>query len=185
MQWLNEPPYWQQVGVGEAALEEHRLTIKTAPKTDFWRITHYDFIRDNGHFYFETVSTDFVVEVGIRGCYQDLYDQAGIMLRVNEKHWIKAGIEYVETVQHLSAVVTHEYSDWSVTPLPHPPEVLQLRVERRQDTIHIAYQNEAGNFSQFRLATLPAETIQVGLMGASPNGDGFEVTFEGYQLSLA
>ena len=76
MQWLNEPPHWHQSGVGVAAPEAHRLTVKTAAKTDFWRITHYNFIRDNGHFYFETVSGDFVVEVGIHGNYQDLYDQA-------------------------------------------------------------------------------------------------------------
>jgi hypothetical protein len=92
MQWFNEPPHWQQDSVGVAAPEEHRLTVRTAPKTDFWRITHYDFIRDNGHFHFETVSSDFVVEVDIRGQYRDLYDRAGIMLRVDEKHCIKTGI---------------------------------------------------------------------------------------------
>lgn len=139
MQWLNEPPHWHQ--------DAHVLTVKTAPKTDFWRITHYGFIRDNGHFYFDTVSTDFVVEVGIRGHYREPYDQAGIMLRVDNKHWIKTGIEYVEGVQNLSAVVTHNYSDWSVIPLIHPPEVLQLRVERRQEAIHISYLNEAEKFS--------------------------------------
>lgn len=37
MQWLNEPPNWQQIG--------DLSIVKTAPKTDFWRITHYDFIR--------------------------------------------------------------------------------------------------------------------------------------------
>lgn len=113
-------------------------SVKTGPKTDFWRITHYGFIRDDGHFYFDTVSTDFVAEVGIRGRYRDLYDQAGIMLRVDDKHWIKTGIEYVDGVQNLSAVVTHDYSDWSVIPLTQPPEVLRLRVERRQEAIHIS-----------------------------------------------
>jgi len=184
MQWLNEPPHWQQNGIGVAAPEAHRLTVKTAAKTDFWRITHYDFIRDNGHFYFETVSGNFVLEVGIRGSYRDLYDQAGIMLRVDEKHWIKTGIEYVEGVQNLSAVVTHEYSDWSVIPLSDPPEVLRLRVERRQEAIHISYLDESGQFRMLRLASLQAEAIQVGVMCASPDGDGFEVTFEDYRLSL-
>ncbi len=176
MQWLNEPPHWQQVG--------DRLTVKTSPKTDFWRITHYGFIRDNGHFYFDTVSTDFVMEVKIRGSYRDLYDQAGIMLRVDEKHWLKTGIEYVEGVQNLSAVVTHDYSDWSVIPLTHSPETIQLRVERRNEAIHISHYDEVAGFTMFRLAYLPAETMQVGLMVASPDGDGFEVTFEDYRLDL-
>jgi len=175
MQWLNEPPYWQQ--------KDNLLIVKTAPKTDFWRITHYGFIRDSGHFYFDTVSTDFVAEVKIRGHYRDLYDQAGIMLRVNENHWIKAGIEYVEGMQNLSAVVTQDYSDWSIIPLGNPPEALQLRVERRREAIHIAYFNKAIGFSMFRLAYLPAIAIKVGLMCASPDGDGFQVAFEDYRLS--
>lgn len=29
MQWLNEPPHWQQDGVGIAAPEERRLAVKT------------------------------------------------------------------------------------------------------------------------------------------------------------
>lgn len=78
MQWLNEPTEWSYSG--------DRLIVKTSPKTDFWRTTHYGFIRDSGHFYFDTFSTDFVLEVSIRGNYTDLYDQAGIMLRLDENH---------------------------------------------------------------------------------------------------
>lgn len=174
MQWLNEPAHWSQSG-------DH-LTVKTAPKTDFWRITHYDFIRDTGHFYFDTLIQNFVAEVKIRGQYQDLYDQAGIMLRADEKHWIKTGIEYVDGVQNLSAVVTHEYSDWSVIPLLHPPKTLHLRVERYKEAIHISYLNEDSNYTMFRMAYLPYQTLQVGLMCASPQGAGFEVTFEDYQI---
>ena len=72
----------------------------------------------------------------------------------------------------------------SVIPISHPPEVLRLRVERRQEAIHISYLDESGPFRMLRLAYLPAEMIQVGLMCASPDGDGFEVTFEDYRLSL-
>ena len=106
------------------------------------------------------------------------------MLRVDEKHWIKTGIEYVDGVQNLSAVVTHDYSDWSVIPLPNPPDVLHLRVERSKEAIQIFYLNEASNYAMLRMTYLPYETLQVGVMCASPDGDGFEVTFEDYQLIL-
>ena len=177
MQWLNEPPQWSE--------SDKQLMVKTAPKTDFWRITHYGFIRDNGHFYFSAIATDFTVEVTIRGEYKDLYDQAGIMLRVDEKHWIKTGIEYVDGVQNLSAVVTHVYSDWSRTPLPDAPESLRLKVERRQETIQIFYWEPSSGYVPFRMTYLPtSEALQVGIMGASPEGDGYLVTFEDYQLKL-
>ena len=77
MQWLNEPAQWSN--------SNDRIIVNTSPQTDFWRVTHYGFIRDNGHFYFDRINTDFVVEVEIRGGYQDLYDQAGIMIRADEQ----------------------------------------------------------------------------------------------------
>jgi regulation of enolase protein 1 (concanavalin A-like superfamily) len=175
MQWLNEPTEWTKSG--------DRLIVKTSPKTDFWRITHYGFIRDTGHFYFDTISNDFVVEVKILGKYKDLYDQAGIMLRVDEKHWIKTGIEYVDGVQNLSAVVTHDYSDWSVLPWQNPTNVLQMKVERRCEAIQIFYLNEESKYTLLRMTYLPNTTIQVGIMCASPDGNGFDVIFEDYKIS--
>lgn len=177
MQWLNEPPHWSVL--------QNQITVQTAAKTDFWRLTHYGFIRDNGHFYFDDVDSDFVAEVKLCGRYKDLYDQAGLMIRANETHWIKTGIEFVDGVQHLSTVVTHQYSDWSMIPLNTPPSSLQLRVERRKEAIHISYLDESLQYKQFRLAAFPdASSVQVGLMCASPDGNGYEVVFEDYQLVL-
>lgn len=36
---------------------------------------------------------DFSAEVRIAGDYFALYDQSGLMLRADESHWIKTGIE--------------------------------------------------------------------------------------------
>jgi uncharacterized protein len=176
MEWLNKPVHWSS--------SNDRVIVTTSSKTDFWRITHYDFIRDNGHFYFERVSTDFVVEVDISGSYRDLYDQAGLMIRADDRHWIKAGIEYVDGVQNLSAVVTHDYSDWSMTPLLTPPLSLRLRIERRQEAIHISYLDANLKYVLLRLAYFPiGPEVQVGIMCASPEGKGFEVMFDRYRLT--
>ena len=40
--WLNEPKQWTAKG--------NSLEVVTDNATDFWRETHYGFIRDNGHF---------------------------------------------------------------------------------------------------------------------------------------
>jgi uncharacterized protein len=175
MQWLNEPTHWSS--------SSNRIIVSTLPKTDFWRVTHYGFIRDNGHFYFDRVTTDFIVEVEISGSYKDLYDQAGIMIRSDENHWIKTGIEYVDGVQNLSAVVTHDYSDWSVMPLLKSLTSLRLRVERRKEAIHISYLDENSKYALLRLAYFPlVPEVQVGIMCASPEGDGYEVVFDNYRL---
>ena len=175
MQWLNEPPQWAQ--------SDPTITLTTAPQTDFWRVTHYGFIRHSGHFFYDTIARNFVAEVTIRGQYRDLYDQAGLMVRADDHHWIKAGIEYVNGVQNLSAVVTHDYSDWSRMALPNAPEALRLRLERRGDAIEIFYRDETGEFRPFRLTYFrDAPALQMGIMGASPEGPGFTVTFANYAV---
>jgi hypothetical protein len=190
MQWLNEPAQWSHIN--------HQVLLTTNPKTDFWRKTHYGFIRDNGHFYYQTVAGDFTAEVKITGQYQVLYDQAGLMVREDETTWLKCGIEYVEDVQNVSAVVTRDFSDWSVMPLLQPPESLWLRVQRRaeatglpatrapqRDAIEVQYSLNGEDYQMLRLAYLTrTETVQVGLMAASPQGEGCEILFEDFKLVL-
>jgi uncharacterized protein len=175
MQWYNEPPRWRE--------QNGTIHITTGAKTDFWRKTHYDFIRDDGHFYYETVTGDFTTEVKITGQYQVLYDQAGLMVRQDETTWLKCGIEYVEAVQNVSAVVTRDFSDWSVVPLQQPPVSLRLRVQRRAEAIEVQYSLDGEHYQMLRLTYLTdAATLQVGLMAASPQGEGCEITFEDFKI---
>lgn len=176
MDWYNEPPQWRVDG--------DTIEVTSASDSDFWRLTHYGFIRDSGHFYYTTVTTDLEAEVRVRGAYRDLYDQAGLMLRLDEQHWIKCGIELVEDVQQVSAVVTRSFSDWSVRPLATPPTELSLRLTRRGDTVEVFYGLDAAPQTLLRLAYLPPGTpAQVGVMCASPQGAGFSVRFDGLRVT--
>lgn len=175
MQWLNEPPEWQAEG--------DRITVRTASKTDFWRKTHYGFIRDNGHFYFQTVHGNFTAEVKFTGQYAALYDQAGLMVRRDETTWVKTGIEYVDGVQHVSAVVTHDFSDWSVVRLAPNPPALWLRLDRDHEALEIKYSLDGAQYHLLRLAYIGDQPdILVGVMACSPDGDGFETVFEGLRI---
>ena len=83
--WLNEPAVWR--------LDGGALTVATDRSTDFWRETHYGFTHDIGHFFgFETAG-DFTAKLRIQAQYRELYDQAGLMVRVSSAEWLKAGIE--------------------------------------------------------------------------------------------
>jgi regulation of enolase protein 1 (concanavalin A-like superfamily) len=175
MDWLNEPPHWHsKFGI---------LTATTGPETDFWRETHYGFIHDNGHFYYQTVSGNFTAQVSFSGDYAALYDQAGLMLRLDEKNWIKTGIEYVDERQTLSTVVTRDYSDWSVTPLLSKPAGLCLRLSRNGTTIRMEHSSNGVHYEMLRLAYMPdAETVQVGIMLCSPKREGFTASFEDFNV---
>jgi uncharacterized protein len=176
MRWLNEPKRWGQDG--------DTLIVTTNPKTDFWRRTHYGFVRDNGHAYLQGVEGDFTAEVSFIGDYAAQYDQAGLMVRLDEYTWLKTGVEWVDAQPLLSAVVTRDFSDWSVLPASGElSEGVQLRIKREGTAFTVHYALRRGSFDLLRLAYLPAEArVQVGPMCASPEGDGFETRFSGFRL---
>src|SRR5215218_1899644 len=135
MEWLNEPPAWQE--------QAGALHVTTAPDTDFWRTTHYGFVRDSGHFRHRRVVGDFVARVRIEGAYRDQYDQAGLMVRLDAQTWMKCGIEYVDGRQWASAVVTRELSDWSVVALDPEPAGLWIEVRRTAEAVQVCFGEDA------------------------------------------
>jgi len=179
MDWLNPPPEWSE--------ERGVLTVVTGERTDFWRETHYGFIRDNGHFRGVDAPGNFSAGLAFRGDYRELYDQAGIMLRVDARNWIKAGIEFVAGRRMLSVVVTRDFSDWSTMPCPVDAEWLRVRLTRIGTAVHIhwAADDEASEFRMMRLAHLPAGPTAVGPMCCSPQRAGFVAAFRGLTVGEA
>jgi regulation of enolase protein 1 (concanavalin A-like superfamily) len=74
--WLNEPKEWH--------LRGGLLNVITDMNTDFWRETHYGFTRDSAHSFGCQTQGDFTAQVRVRARYAELYDQAGIMVRIDE-----------------------------------------------------------------------------------------------------
>jgi regulation of enolase protein 1 (concanavalin A-like superfamily) len=178
MTWFNEPQNWKQ--------ENDQLSVFAETQTDFWRKTHYGFIRDNGHFYYEKISGNFEVETEFRGRYESLYDQAGLMVRLDEETWLKTGIEFVNGVHYVSAVVTRDYSDWSVVPFPNYPGSLRLKLKREGGSVTIEYRAPDGEWVMFRTTYLStAHELDVGRMAAAPDGPGFEVVFDEFRVKRA
>jgi regulation of enolase protein 1 (concanavalin A-like superfamily) len=181
--WLNEPKQWSN--------NSSVIAVHTDSKTDFWRKTRNGAERDNGHFYYRSLPGDqsFTATVNIRGEYNARYDQGGLMLRIDEKNWIKCGVEYVDGNQFASVVVTiNGWSDWSIVAI-NSPDVLKLRVKREKEGVHIEYaEGEQGEYKMMRLAYLPltdqSQSLMVGIMCASPGDDtqGFDINFEGLDI---
>lgn len=171
--WLNEPARWRRSGA--------ELVLTTDPDTDFWRHTHYGFVRDSGHFWGVRMPGEFTAEVSVEGAYRDQYDQAGLMVRMDAERWVKCGIELVDGVQMMSTVVTHAVSDWSTAPFQAgAPARLGLRLTRAGDALTVAYRAFDADqpWQVHRIAFLPPGLpVSVGPMAASPTGNGFEVRF--------
>jgi hypothetical protein len=175
MEWYNEPQQWQAQG--------NTLTVRIGGKTDYWRVTLHNFIKDDAPFYYREVSGDFTATVKVTGAYMALYDQAGLMVRENENVWIKCGIEYLDGVQQASAVITREFSDWSIVALPDNPASIWMRLKRTGSAVEVYFSRDGEQWTIIRQGYLSAKVaLQVGLMGAAPSGDGFDVTFEHFEI---
>lgn len=175
MTWYNEPAKW--------AVSDGALLMEVTPKSDYWRISHYGFTVDDAPFYYATYGGEFEAKVKITGDYQARFDQAGLMVRIDHENYIKAGIEYVGGKYNLSVVVTHTTSDWSVITLDKPVESVWIKAVRRRDAVEVFYSFDDKEYVMMRNAWLKDNTpVMVGMMGACPDGNGFNVCFDNFSV---
>ncbi len=176
--WLNEPTAW--------AITADGLRVTTDKATDFWRTTHYGFIRDNGHFFGRDVRGDFTASLRIRANYTDLYDQAGIMVRVDETTWIKAGVELSDGAALLSSVLTIGQSDWATGPYSGDPADFWMRVTLRRGVLRVQASADGIRWPLVRLCQFPgAETLMVGPFCCTPERSGLDVRFSDFEVGPA
>ncbi len=175
MQWLNEPAQW--------SAEHGRLAVTAGPGTDFWRTTSYGYVRDSGHLYGDLMTGDFDLAMRVTGAYAQQYDQAGAMVRVDERHWLKTGVEYFDGRIRLSTVVTNDYSSWAVAGLPAVPGALGLFLARRGDAVEVRYTVDGEHEPDLAaLVYLPPGAAFAGAMCAAPEGPGFLAHFRDLTL---
>jgi len=175
MQWFNEPEKWE--------IKNNALIMNVTANSDYWRISHYGFTVDDAPFYYANYGGEFEAKVKLTGNYIARFDQMGLMIRIDEKNYIKTGVEFVDGKFNVSTVVTHDKSDWSVTTLDKVPPFIWIKAVRRLDAVEIFYSFDDKNYIMTRNAPLQDNTpVMVGLMAASPDGKGFEVKFENFSV---
>lgn len=176
MEWYNKPSDWK--------IEGNEIIVTARENTDFWRKTEYGYICDNGHFYYQPVKGNFCVEVNVKGEYKEQYDQAGLMVRLNETHWLKCGIELIDGVKHFITVMTKDYSDVSLIPISEDNDWIGMRILRRKDVLDVFYSFDLSHYTPFRKTHFTsAETTDVGIMCASPTKGNFTTIFKEFNLN--
>ena len=173
--WHNEPRQW--------SLDEQTLTVRSDEKTDFWRDTYYGFTRDSGHFFGRTWEGDFTASLRVQGRYEELYDQAGIMVRIDEKNWIKAGIELSDGAACIGSVLTVDRSDWSTAPYASDPSDFYLRITVQNGVLRLQSSTDGVLWPLLRLCPFPkALAYHVGPMICTPERSGLQVTFSNFEI---
>jgi uncharacterized protein len=149
--WLNEPRNW--------AVAQGVLEMTTDKGSDFWRNTHNSFIRDSGHFFGSRWEAEFTASVCIEGDFADLYDQAGIMVRVDETAWVKAGIELSDGEPCLGSVLTVGQSDWATSVYHGTASPLYLRITVENGVLRIQWSQDGLRWPLLRLCPFPRQPL--------------------------
>lgn len=172
--WLNEPASWSADG--------SRLRVTTADRSDFWRETHYGFTHDNGHFLGFAASGDFTAALRVQGAFETLYDQAGMMVRLDEAHWVKFGVERWKGCTMFSSVLTLGRSDWAVG-AALGGDAFHVRTTVAKGALRLDVSEDGEAWSLLRIAPFPvAPSYRVGPTACSPMRAGLEVAFDAFVL---
>jgi uncharacterized protein len=155
--WTTEPVSHRQRG--------DQLVVEAAKGSDFWEKTLYGFQRATGHALLAPWAEQSAVEVSfeLRG-FDAQYDQAGVFLWTSPTQWIKAGVEINDGVPSVGAVVTNEYSDWSLAPVPEwQGSTVTIRASRCKDAVIIRATATGQSWRTIRVVRFShGPTLQVG-----------------------
>jgi uncharacterized protein len=174
--WLN-PPGSHRVVEGDV------LEVVTDKATDFWRETHYGFTRDSGHFLGMKTGAAFTCQLRIRGQFEKLYDQAGLMIRLDERRWVKAGIELSDGRAMLSSVLTDGRSDWATGPYESDPSDFWIRATVEKGVLRLQVSADGRHWPLMRLCPFPvADSYLAGPMTCTPERQGLKVHFSDWKL---
>lgn len=178
--WLHPP-----VRVDRTA--EGHLLVEPGPETDMWRHTSYGFVHDNGPALLAPLPGGSAVEVSFLLDYTAQFDQAGVLVHVDERNWVKTGVELSDGLPQLGAVVTRELSDWSLAPVPEwTGREVTVRVSRSGDALTVRARVDDEPWRLVRLAPLPpTAAASAGPFCCSPSRAGLTVRFTGWRSGPA
>ncbi|MFW7415559.1 DUF1349 domain-containing protein [Demequina sp. SO4-18] len=177
-EWTTEPVRAEWTAGGE-------LLVEAREESDAWRTTSYGFVHDDAHALLAPLGAREAIEVTFVLDYDQQFDQAGVMIRVDESTWIKAGVEVSDGSPQVGAVVTRGVSDWSVAPVPEwVGREITIRASRDGDAITVRARAGDEPWRLVRVAPLsPTADARAGLFCCAPTRAGLVVRFVGHRRS--
>lgn len=175
--WTNSPA---------AVLEDATgLSVTAVEGSDAWRHTSYGFVHDTEHALLAPLAVGEAVEVTLQTTFTGQFDQAGVFVRADDEHWVKAGLEFADGVLNLGAVVTLDRSDWSVAPVDWNGRLVTVRVSRAEESLIVRARVDDEPFRLVRVAPFVGGEASAGPYLCAPTRPGFTARFLGWRLTPA
>lgn len=176
--WTNPPE--------ATRLDGDALLVTAAPESDAWRHTSYGFVHDTENALVAPFAEGTAVEVVFDARFTQQFDQAGVFLRADDEQWVKAGVEFVDGVPQLGAVVTAGRSDWSAAPVPEwAGKPVRVRLSWDAGSVTFRAGVDGGPLAMVRLFPFEADAAAAGPFCCSPTRAGLEVRFREWAVGPA
>ena len=125
-------------------------------------------------------------QLRVRAQHDALYDQAGMMVRIDAEHWLKAGLEMSDGRAMSSSVLTVGCSDWATAPYLGDPGDFWMRATVRDGVLRLQVSADGRTWGWTRLAPFPRTPFYaVGPMCCTPERAGLEVMFSDFSVMPA
>ena len=208
--WLHRPDSWSKelsegytLGVTEGSAGSYSvqdtinstLVITPPAKKDFWSCTFYSplLVKSDASALLCAVPPNEEATIKVDFSYTAIsqFDQAGLLLYIDDKHWMKAGIEYCDGLARLSVVVTNGYSDWSTQIWSGLSARLKVHKLIQSDSVVVeAAQPGSTDYSFVRIAHISMKSCEsgrqwrIGPYAASPISQaGCHATFSNFSVT--
>jgi regulation of enolase protein 1 (concanavalin A-like superfamily) len=159
------------------------LKFESIEASDWWRITSYGFIHNDGHALVTDFPNESAMEVSFILDYTEQFDQCGIFLTADDENWIKAGVEFCDGYPQVGAVVTRTTSDWSSARIAQwVGKEVTVRASRSGDAVTIRA-GIGGDLQLVRVAPLTSTlTWKAGPMACAPTRAGLVTTITSWSI---
>ncbi len=173
-QWINKSKITEEKGV---------FCIKAPAKTDRFNHLTDNRIVNNAPFYYKEVAGDFVIRAKVSMDYCATYDGVGLMVMLDDTHWITVFQEYIGGDKVIvNSVVTNGGSDDANGPRVEQEHVW-LQIAKKDNVFAIHYSIDGKKYNLIRICTIPfSSPLKVGLAVIAPTGDGGNRYFENIYL---
>lgn len=208
LRWFCDPTKWEssssadkfEEGAGGSfqitttSTGEEELHLRAPSKKDFWSKTFYTplLVKSDASALLYTVpdGVESTIRMDFEYNPQTQFDQAGLLIFVDQTHWVKCGIELCDGTPRLSVVVCNDFSDWSTQPWSSNSISLKIHKVNQSDSLVVeAAPKGTDNYSFIRIAHLSCGAAgqrlpwQVGPFAACPIAqNGCEAVFSKFSV---
>jgi regulation of enolase protein 1 (concanavalin A-like superfamily) len=168
--WENDPLRYSSTG--------NSLVIEAGPKTDMFRDPNATYNTDNAPKLLFTPDSNFVLTTAIYHNFKSKWDAGAIVLKADNKNWIKFAYEKDYKGMHrVVSVVTKDISDDCNSVRLNADKVF-YRMAKAGKVITLYYSEDAKEWFLVRHFQFEASSpLQVGFLAQSPTGEHCNVTF--------